>query len=91
MSHSKKNKAAIKKLTNQLLKEAITGIKKKIDKSLNCGALDVNSFDPENNPYVMPKTILIAAMESEADQWKGHNTSFDKEVKKGVKNLKYFI
>jgi len=40
---------------------------------------------------ILPKCIVVAVLESEADQYKATGTSFEKEVKKEVRNLRCFI
>ena len=64
---------------------------KKIDKSLNCGALDIDSWNENEAPMVMPKVIVKAILENEADQYSARSTSFERKVNKEVKNLKYFL
>jgi len=74
-----------------MLERSIPAMEDNLKKVLNSGAIDVDNWDENNNPMILPKTILIALLESEADQYKAKGTSFEKEINKGVKNLKYFI
>ena len=85
------NSDKISKLANEMLDESIPHIRKMIERALRSGAIDVEGWDEENKPMILPKTILIAALESEADQYRPTGTSFEKEVNKEVKNIRYFI
>ena len=40
---------------------------------------------------IIPKVIVAALMESEATQYNARGTSFEKKIKKEVKNLRYFL
>jgi hypothetical protein len=40
---------------------------------------------------ILPKQIIIALLEDEAEQYKGVGTRFEKEIKKGSKNIKLFL
>jgi hypothetical protein len=81
----------IEAITNEMLNGAKIAIQKLIKKALNSGAIDVEAWDENNNPMLLPKVILIAALENEADQYKATNTSFEKKIKKEVNNLKLFL
>lgn len=84
-------KRAIKKLTKKLLKESYKEAEKKIDKAINSGALNIDDWSAEYNSFIIPKIIIVSILENEAEEYKATNTSFEKEVKKEVKNLKLFI
>ena len=84
-------KKKIKALAKKMLKTSLKEMEAKIDKALNSGALDVDEWDENSNPAILPKVIVIAIMEDEAEQYKAKGTSFEKEVKKDVSNLKCFI
>lgn len=87
----KSNHQKIKKIVKDILNEANKEMHKKIDKAIQCGALDIDSWDENSNPMIIPKIITIALLENEADQYKAGGTSFEKEVKKESKNLKLFL
>ena len=78
-------------LTKDMLIESIEPMKKNIAKAINSGAIDIDSWDENINKMIIPKCILITVLENMADQHKATGTSFEKQVKKEVKNLKYFI
>lgn len=81
----------IETLTKDLLRDVQTYMKDQIKKALKSGAIDVEHWDPSANKMIIPKIILIAILETTADQYKATGTSFEKEVKREVKNLKLFI
>lgn len=84
-------KAKIKKLALDMLKESHEAMVKNIDKALNSGAIDVDDWDENSNPMILPKCIVTAVLEQEATQYDGTGTSFEKKIKKEVKNIRYFI
>jgi len=84
-------KRKIKALAKQMLKESHKEQVEKIEKALNSGALNIEDWEENSIPMIMPKSIVVAILEGEADQYKATGTSFEKEVKKEVKNLKCFI
>jgi len=81
----------LKKRTNEILNESYKQAKLKVDKAIRSGALDIDSYDPTVNFMILPKIIAIAILEIEADQYRAQGTSFEREVKKEVKNLKLFL
>lgn len=58
-------KQATEQKTNELLDKAVEMAKSKIKKALNCGAVDVESYDDD---YELPKIILHAVMKSMVDE-----------------------
>jgi len=86
-----KNKAKIKKLVKELLKESNKAMINNIDKVLNSGCLDVEDWNENNNPMILPKSILIALLEYEIEQYSSKGTCFEKQINKEVKNIKYFL
>lgn len=81
----------INSLALGLLENSIVALKAKIEKALNSSGVDLDAWSPTNNPMILPKSILIAVLESEADEYKCDGTSFEKEVKRNVKALRYYI
>lgn len=87
---AKKNK--IKKIVKELLKESHKAQIEKIEKALNSGALDLENWDPENNPLIIPKIITTAILQDAAERhYTCKNTTFERQIKKEIKNLRYFI
>ena len=84
-------KEQISELVKEMLIDSHEAMLKKIDKVLNCGCIDIESWTKENAPMILPKTIVAAILESESTQYYGRGTSYEKEVKKEVKNIRYFI
>ena len=85
----KRKKAKLKRLASELLKDSQKAMKDKIDKAINSGSLDIDSWDERT--FILPKIIVAALLEDEAEQYKGKGTSFEKYVKKEIKNLRYFL
>lgn len=86
---SKKQK--IKKLVKDMLIESHKKALKKIDKALNSGCINIDGWDEENAPMILPKCILTAILEDEARQYTARCTKYEKQMKKKVKNIKYFL
>ena len=85
------NKEKIKNLTIQMLDESYKHSLKKIDKALNSGAIDLDAWDENVNPMLIPKAILIAILLDEADQHDCKGTSFGRQVNRDAKNIGYFL
>ena len=88
---TKSKKAKIKKLVSDMLKDSQKAMLKNIDKAINSGAIDVDDWDENISPMILPKCIVTAILEQEATQYDGSGTSFEKQIKKEVKNIRYFI
>ena len=85
------NKEKIEALANEMLEQAFPHLKGLVKKALNSGALDIDGWDENSNPMILPKIIVAAVLEEEADQYKATGTSFEKEVRSEIKNLKHFL
>ena len=85
----KKNQ--IKALVIDMLEESNKAMISKVEKVLNSGCIDIESWDKEINPMIIPKCIVTAILENESCQYQAKGTSFEKEIKKEVENIKYFI
>ena len=77
-------KTELKKKTNALIKDAIKGMRKNIDKAILSGSMDIKGADDN---YILPKTLLLALLQEEVNQFDGHGTDFYKKVKKESKNI----
>ena len=88
-TQDKKNK--IKALVTDMLNQSHEAMVKKIDRAINSGAIDIDSWSESNNPMILPKCITIALLEDESTQYNGSGTAFEKEVKKEVRNIRCFI
>ena len=88
-TQEKKNK--IKSLAEDMLKESFDAMIKKVEKALNSGAIDIDSWDENNNPMILPKCIVTAILQDESTQYEGKGTSFEKQVKKEVQNIRYYL
>lgn len=81
----------IKKLSVNLLKQSYNAMVNKIDNVLISGAIDIENWDEKNNPMILPKCIVTALLQNESNQYECKGTSFEKQIKKEVNNIKYFI
>lgn len=85
----KKNK--IKQLAIDMLKESQEAQLKLVEKALNSGALDIDAWDENDKPMILPKIIVTAILQRESQQYEAKGTSYEKKVKKEVNNLKIFL
>ena len=81
----------IRQLVLGMLNKSHDTMTKKIDKLLDSGAVDIDSWDEVSNSMILPKCIVTAILQNESHQYEGKGTSFEKQVKKEVNNLLYFI
>lgn len=86
-----KKKTQIRRLTLSLLRNSHAAMIKQVDKALNSGALDTDEWEADCSPMLLPKIIATAILEGEATQYDCRGTSYEKEIKKEVKNLKCFL
>jgi hypothetical protein len=88
---TEEKKQAIKQHCVDMLAGSFNQIERKIDKALNCGAIDADQWDESHNFMILPKSILSAVLISEAIEYSGKGTGFEKEMKKDINNLRHFI
>ena len=89
--NTQEKKNEIKSLVTEMLTDSLSYMIEKIDKVLDCGAIDAESWCEDNAPMVLPKTIAAALLHSEAWQYEGKGTSYEKQVKKDIRNIHYFV
>lgn len=84
-------KETIKKHVEDMLDKSLKDIKNNIDKVFESDAVDINGWDQKHNNMLLPKAIVIAILEREAEQYSARGTSHEKYIKKEVNNIKKFI
>lgn len=87
----KTKKEQIAQITKELIQIAVPEMIKKVDKVLNSGCIDIDSWDENDKPMIIPKIIFTAILQDESHQYECKGTSFEKMIKKEVKNIHYFI
>jgi hypothetical protein len=87
----KSNKEQIAELVKEMLNESHEAMLKKIDKVLSSGCVDTESWSEDNAPMILPKCIVTSILQNESTQYEEKGTSFEKQVKKEVKNIRYFL
>ena len=83
--------AKIKLLVTEMLNDSHEAMLKKLDIVFNSGCIDAEFWDEKQSPMVLPKSIVTALLESESVQFSGLGTCYEKQVKKEVRNIRYFI
>tara|TARA_R110002126_G_scaffold187208_1_gene335769 strand:+ start:719 stop:985 length:267 start_codon:yes stop_codon:yes gene_type:complete len=81
----------LKKEVTEMLTDSLDKMKEKIDKAFKSGCIDVEGWDEGLGRLILPKTITAAIIEDEVSQYLGRNTSFERQVRKEVDNIKCFI
>lgn len=88
-TQEKKNK--VQQLAEHLLKESLGTMIEKVEKALNSGAINVDTWDEVNNNMILPKCIVSAILKNEAYKYEAKGCSFEKKVKNEIKNIQFFI
>ena len=88
-TNNKKEK--IKSLVSDMLKESCEQMMKKIDKVIDSGSVDIDGWDENNKPMILPKCIVTAILVNESKQYEGKGTSYEKLIKKEVENIRLFL
>lgn len=87
----KSNKEQIAELVKDMLTESYEAMLNKIDKVLNSGGVDTETWDKYNSPMILPRCIIAAILQDESTQYEAKGTSFEKEMKKEIGNIRYFL
>jgi hypothetical protein len=85
-------KNAIKRHVKDMMKDSQKHMQDKLEKVLSSGCIDIDDWDPEHAPMIIPKLILCALLESESYQYdipKSHSNR--RALMKEKKNIAYFI
>lgn len=88
---TEEKKEQIKTLVQDLLRDSHAAMMSKIDRALNSGAIDIDSWDEKNAPMILPKCIVTAILQNEGHQYEGKGSSYEKRIKKEVKNIQYYL
>ena len=88
---NKQKKKAIKKHVLDMLDMSYLAMKKKVDTVLDSRAINIDDWSEDNAPMVLPKSIVMAILQHESHQYEAKGTSFEKKVKKDVKNISYYL
>lgn len=85
------NKELIVNLVTEILNDSHRAMLKDLTKVINSGCIDIENWDRTNNSMVLPKIIATAILQNQSTQYEGKGTSFQKKIKKEVKNIRYFL
>jgi hypothetical protein len=88
---TQEKKEKIKSLIVDSLNESHQIMINNIDKVFNSGAVDIDAWDENISPMILPKTIITAILKNESTQYDGKGTSFYKKIKKDSENILLFI
>lgn len=87
----KSNKEQIAELVKEMLNQSHKVMLKKIDKVLNSGCVDTETWNKYGSPMILPRCIIVAILQDESTQYEAKGTSFEKEMKKEIRNIRYFL
>lgn len=85
------NKNKIIKLAIEMIEESKDAMISKLHKLIDSGHIDVDSWDENDAPMILPKCIVSALLDSEINQYSGKDTLFENSNKKIIKNIRYHI
>ena len=88
---AEEKKEKLKLLVSEMLIISHESMIKKIDSILNSGAIDVDGWDENISPMIIPKCIIAALLEYQSTQFYGRGTSYEKQMKSEIRNIRYFI
>lgn len=74
-----------------MLEMSYEAMLKKVDKAINCGFFDIESWDENDAPMLLPKTIITAILQDEGRQYLGRGTRHEKKVKRDANKLQIFL
>ena len=77
-------KTQLRNYTNKLISEAVKGIRKNMEKAIASGSMNIQ--EAEDN-YILPRSLLIALLNEEINQFDCSGTCYEKQVKKEAKNI----
>lgn len=86
---SKKDK--IKELTVDMLNASNQKMIDNIDIILESCVVNIDDWDEKVNKMILPKSIVIALLQNESNQYNCIGTYFEKEIKSMVNKIKYVI
>jgi hypothetical protein len=84
-------KKKIKSLVVDMLNQSHKSMIEKIDKILISGCIDIDKWEHDITPMILPKCIVTAILQSESCQYEGKGTSFQNQIKKEVSNIRCFV
>jgi len=77
-------KTELRKKTNKLISDAVSGMRKNMEKAISSGSMNIEEADDN---YILPRSLVIALLQEEINQFDCKGTDFEKEVKKNAKNI----
>lgn len=87
----KSNKEQIAKLVKELLTASHESMLNKIDKVVASNCIDTEGWSKDGNSMILAKCIAIAILQDESTKYEAKGTSFERQIKKEVNNIRYFI
>lgn len=91
MSNTTIKKAEIKLLVSSLLTDFVESVDQQVNTALNCGALDVEGWNKDINPMILPRIIIVTIFQRAAEQFGARGTSWSKIINDEVSNLRCFL
>jgi hypothetical protein len=81
----------ISDLAKSMLDDSFKSMKRYIERVVNSGCIDIDTWNPQDAPMVLPKAIITATLEQESTQYLGTGTKFERKVKSIVRNIRRTI
>lgn len=74
-----------------MLEMSYNAMLKKVDRAINCGFFDIEAWDENDAPMILPKIIVTAILQDEGGQYSGKGTKYEKKVKRDANKLQIFL
>ena len=84
-------KMKVKSLIKGMFKQTEKELDTKIDKIMRSGVIDMDTWDEDINPMIVPKMFMVAFLRDEAEQFSAKGTSFEKTLHKGALEIGYHL
>lgn len=87
----KQKEKIVRQLVWNMIRESAYHAQSRVTEAIKSGAINIDEYDFEHAPYVLPKTITAALLQAEIRPLLGKGTKYEKQVKKDIKNLLHFL
>ena len=77
-------KTELKKKTNEIIKDAVKGMRKNMDKAISSGSMDIKGAVDD---YILPRSLLIALLKEEIHQSDCMGSVHEKKIKMESQNI----
>ena len=88
---TEEKKEKIKEIVLDEAEYVINKFAEKIDKLFEAKAINIEAWDVDNTPMIIPKCILAALLDQAILSYNGRGTGYKRQMTKEIKNIRYFL